>query len=100
MFILTRVTLPFESATAFSNTGASCLQGPHQGAQKSTSTGWRVEATITSALNEAVVTSLTLLAGALAPLPLSIFNPPLSAHGTRSRSLDGLARPIIQRRSP
>ena len=39
MFILTSVTLPPESATAFSSAGPSCLQGPHHGAQKSTSTG-------------------------------------------------------------
>ena len=59
MFILTRVTLPPESATAFSSAGASCLQGPHHGAQKSTRTGWRVDAVRTSARKEAVVTSLT-----------------------------------------
>ena len=39
MFILTSFTLPCEAATTFSSTGPSCLQGPHQGAQKSTSTG-------------------------------------------------------------
>ena len=75
MFILTRVTLPLESATAFSSTGASCLQGPHQGAQKSTRTGWRVDAANTSALKDAVVTSFTLTAGAPA-LPLNIVGPP------------------------
>ena len=40
MFILTSLTLPPAALTAFSRTGVSCLQGPHQGAQKSTSTGW------------------------------------------------------------
>ena len=59
MFILTSATLPPASATAFSSAGASCLHGPHHGAQKSTSTGWRVDAVNTSARNEAVVTSLT-----------------------------------------
>ena len=39
--------------------GASCLHGPHHGAQKSTRTGWRVDAVRTSARNEADVTSLT-----------------------------------------
>ena len=61
MFILTSVTLPLASATAFSSTGASCLHGPHQGAQKSTSTGCLSDAFNTSALKLAVVTSLTLL---------------------------------------
>jgi hypothetical protein len=41
MFILTSLTAPFAARTTFSSTGVSCLQGPHQGAQKSTSTGWR-----------------------------------------------------------
>ena len=59
MFILTSVTLPPASATAFSSAGASCLHGPHHGAQKSTSTGWRVEAASTSGPKVAVVTSLT-----------------------------------------
>src|SRR5271170_3692150 len=76
MFILTRVTLPPESATAFSKAGASCLQGPHHGAQKSTRTGWRVDAVNTSARNEAAVTSLTaeaaLVWGAIAPLTFAI----------------------------
>ena len=57
MFILTSATRPPESATAFSSAGASCLHGPHQGAQKSTSTGWRADSAITSARKEAVVTS-------------------------------------------
>ena len=38
-FILASLTLPLAAFTVFSRTGVSCLQGPHQGAQKSTSTG-------------------------------------------------------------
>src|SRR5579863_2208012 len=72
MFILTSFTLPPESATAFSKAGANCLQGPHQGAQKSTSTGWRCEAAMTSCPNEAVVTSFTAEACAPPPKPLPI----------------------------
>src|SRR6185437_6948309 len=75
MFILTRETLPPASATAFSSAGASCLHGPHHGAQKSTRTGWRVEAVSTSARKEAVVTSLTglaLVSGAVAPLTFAM----------------------------
>src|SRR5579883_2855215 len=59
IFILTSLTLPPAAATAFSSAGANCLQGPHQGAQKSTKTGCLVEATSTSSRNDAVVTSLT-----------------------------------------
>ena len=48
--------------TTFSRMGVSCLQGPHQGAQKSTSTGtWR-EASITSLAKVAVVAFLIDLA--------------------------------------
>ncbi len=42
MFILTRRTAPLAARTAFSMTGRSVLHGPHHGAQKSTSTGWRL----------------------------------------------------------
>jgi hypothetical protein len=54
--------------------GVSCLQGPHQGAQKSTSTGTVREASSTSALKLAVVASLIRSgsaagAEALPPLP-------------------------------
>src|SRR5579859_2111854 len=51
-------TLPRVAATAFSSAGASCLQGPHQVAQKSTMTGASIEAAMTSASKVAVVTSL------------------------------------------
>src|SRR5690554_348844 len=36
---LARRTCGSNWAAAFSNTGANCLQGPHQGAQKSTTSG-------------------------------------------------------------
>ena len=58
MFILTSFTLPPAPLTTFSMTGVSCLQGPHQGAQKSTSTGWRADSAITSTRKAAVVVSL------------------------------------------
>jgi hypothetical protein len=64
MFILTSFTLPFASRTAFSRTGVSCLQGPHQGAQKSTRTGVVIEAAMTSWRKAAVVVSLIRSAGA------------------------------------
>ena len=45
-------------APTFSSTGVSCLHGPHQGAQKSTSTGWRFDSSITSFMKVWVVVSL------------------------------------------
>ena len=58
MFILQSFTLPLAARTAFSRAGVSCLHGPHQGAQKSTSTGcWR-NPSITSFLKLWVVVSL------------------------------------------
>src|SRR5580704_17103992 len=59
MFILTSLTLPLAAFTAFSSTGVSCLHGPHHGAQKSTSTGWRLDSSITSLTKLCVVVSLT-----------------------------------------
>ena len=58
MFILTSLTLPLAALTTFSRIGVSCLQGPHQGAQKSTSTGWRFDSSITSFTKAWVVVSL------------------------------------------
>src|SRR4029453_1865231 len=58
ILILTSLTLPFCARTAFSSNGVSCLHGPHQGAQKSTSTGTVREASITSLAKVAVVASL------------------------------------------
>src|SRR5258706_992455 len=58
MLTLTNFTAPLASATAFSSAGPSCLQGPHQGAQKSTMTGtWR-EASSTSAAKVSRLPSL------------------------------------------
>ena len=53
----------------------SCLHGPHQGAQKSTSTGWRLDSSITSFMKPCVVVSFTTLsAAAVTPPPFcSIF---------------------------
>ncbi len=59
MFILTSFTRPPAAATTFSSAGWSCLQGPHQGAQKSTSTGCLRDSWMTSAVKLAVVVSLT-----------------------------------------
>ena len=59
MFILTSLTLPPAALTAFSSTGVSCLHGPHHGAQKSTSTGWRADSAMTSWRKAAVVVSFT-----------------------------------------
>src|SRR5271157_1950363 len=96
IFILTSATLPPESATAFSSAGASCLHGPHHGAQKSTSTGWRVEAVRTSARNDAVVTSLTGV-GAPAPSLLAIFASLQKGPRGAQPHLNGVAARIIQR---
>ena len=60
MLILTSLTLPPWARTTFSSAGVSCLHGPHQGAQKSTSTGTAREASITSLAKVAVVASLTM----------------------------------------
>src|SRR6516162_4309936 len=57
--ILTSLTLPLAALTAFSRTGVSCLHGPHQSAQKSTSTGWRLDSSMTSLTKVCVVVSLT-----------------------------------------
>ena len=59
MSILASLTLPLAPLTAFSSTGVSCLHGPHHSAQKSTSTGWRFDSSITSFMKDWVVTSLT-----------------------------------------
>src|SRR5947209_16037145 len=67
MFILARLTLPLAAFTAFSSTGVSCLHGPHQGAQKSTSTGWRFDSSMTSFMKACVVVSLTRSAVAAPP---------------------------------
>src|SRR5208282_6408408 len=58
---------PLVARTVFSRIGPSCLQGPHQGAQKSTTTGASNEPSTTSAMKLAVVTSFT---GAAAAPPI------------------------------
>ena len=50
MSILTSLTRPAAALTTFSSVGVSVLQGPHQVAQKSTSTGIVREASMTSAM--------------------------------------------------
>ncbi len=59
MLILTSRTLPPAARTTRSMIGPSCLQGPHQGAQKSTMTGWLRDASITSFMKFWVSLSLT-----------------------------------------
>src|SRR5258705_7567700 len=49
MFTLTSRTAPLASVTRRSRRGVNCLQGPHQGAQKSTMTGTSIDASSTSA---------------------------------------------------
>ena len=56
--ILASLKRPAYSASTFSSTGPSDLQGPHQGAQKSTSTGTLCEASMTSVSKLARVTSI------------------------------------------
>src|SRR5262249_14816053 len=72
MSILTSLTLPLAALTTFSSTGPSCLQGPHHSAQKSTSTGWRLDSSITSLTKVWVVVSFTRLAGAAPASPCNI----------------------------
>ena len=68
MFILTSLTLPLAARTAFSSIGVSWRQGPHHSAQKSISTGWRFDSSMTSFTKVWVVVSLIRSAGAAAPL--------------------------------
>ena len=66
MSILTSRTLPLAARTTFSRIGVSCLHGPHQVAQKSTSTGTVCDAWITSlgeGLERAVLDDLGVASG-------------------------------------
>src|SRR5579863_3586923 len=72
MFILTSLTLPLAALTTFSRIGVSCLHGPHHGAQKSTSTGWRFDSSITSLTKVCVVVSLTDASAVAVPACCSI----------------------------
>src|SRR4051794_3257947 len=74
MFILTSLTLPLAALTTFSRIGVSCLQGPHQGAQKSISTGWRFDSSMTSFMKPWVVVSLIRPSGAAAAAPATLSN--------------------------
>ena len=69
MLSLTSLTAPFAARTAFSRIGVSCRQGPHHGAQKSTSTGTSREASITSRMKSLVVVFLMRSASAAAAPP-------------------------------
>src|SRR3954468_9619488 len=57
-FTFTSLNRPPYSRSSFSISGPSDLQGPHQGAQKSTMTGTSMEASITSRSNEDNVASI------------------------------------------
>src|SRR5581483_1057062 len=99
IFILTSFTLPLAAFTAFSRMGVSCLQGPHHGAQKSTSTGWARDSSITSFMKVCVVVSLTTSAAAVAPPFCSIcprrnygFRPIKWSSGVRMQSASGVGR--------
>src|ERR1700761_8756977 len=84
MLSLTSLTAPLAALTAFSMIGVSCLQGPHQGAQKSTMTGTSIDASITSVMKASVVVSLMRLA-ALGALPMNcstVFDPLYPESGT------------------
>ncbi len=88
MFILTSLTLPLAALTTFSRIGVSCLQGPHHGAQKSISTGWRFDSSMTSFMKAWVVVSLIRPSGgAAAPVSNIVI---FSSRGTRSRAAPSL----------
>src|SRR5438132_623898 len=73
MFILTSFTLPLAARTTFSRIGVSCLQGPHQGAQKSMSTGWCFDSSMTSFTKVLVVVSLMRPSAAAAVVAPTLF---------------------------
>src|SRR5204862_6867309 len=75
MLSLTMRTAPLAAFTTFSRIGPSCLQGPHHGAQKSTMTGWSNEASTTSAIKLAVLTSATGAAAGPPPIKDSFAMP-------------------------
>src|SRR5690606_5342907 len=57
-FTFTTFTRPAKSRATFSMIGVNMRHGPHHGAQKSTTTGWVLEASMTSCSKVAVVTSI------------------------------------------
>src|SRR5258708_4461226 len=75
MLSLTMRTAPLAARTIFSSIGPNCLQGPHHGAQKSTMIGWSNEASTTSAMKFAVVTSATGAAAGPPPIKDSFVMP-------------------------
>src|SRR5690606_4108619 len=102
---LASFTRPRASRTTFSSIGVNCLHGPHQGAQKSTRTGWRRDSWITSAAKEAVETSFmtSVPCGAvwLAPAPAAAllsdpaFRPPKVMFTSPAPVSYGLSRLLI-----
>ena len=96
--IFTSFTFPRAAVTARSMAGPNCLQGPHQGAQKSTMTGVSREASITSAMKPVSVPSL-ISPGGVAPAGGPEFSP-ISAMGLSMLDLrlqDGPSWPRLQR---
>jgi hypothetical protein len=79
MSILTSRTLPRAVLTTFSSSGVSCLHGPHQVAQKSTSTGtfdWTTSLAKVSRLPSTIQSSPFACAGAGAvPVPNNAMTP-------------------------
>src|SRR4051812_37669067 len=57
-FTFTSLKRPPYSRSSFSRSGPSALHGPHHGAQKSTSTGTSIEASMTSRSKEERVASI------------------------------------------
>jgi hypothetical protein len=55
--IFASATLPSRAVTAFSSTGVSARHGPHQAAQKSTTTGSSLERSTTSVAKVSSVAS-------------------------------------------
>src|SRR5262245_13603978 len=91
MLTLTMRTLPLCERTTFSRIGVSCLQGSHQGAQKSTSTGALREASSTSLAKLAMLASL-MTSGAAAGV-----SPALPKRKSMSISESRLQAPYIGR---
>src|ERR1700677_4790485 len=60
MLTLTSSTSPAVSSTTFSRIGPSVKQGPHQGAQRATTTGTSADRYITSSPNVRSVTSVAM----------------------------------------
>ena len=94
MLIFTSLTAPLASLTTFSIIGCSVLQGPHQGAQKSTITGTVCEASITSLAN--FVWSLSLMRSGGSPCGAA----PVSNVSMRPRKGEFTGRPQCGLRPP